>query len=297
MVIPSDALALIGADTTTQGCNGLKRPIRESNVRGLKGKIAIVTGGAGRIGRGVVERFVAEGVKTVVADINLADAQGVAASHGDMALALAFDAGDPESVRAMIDATVDRFGGLDILHNNAAFVNLGELGVDTTALETPLELWDITMNVNVRSYFVACAQAIPHMIARGGGAIINTSSGSGHRGDDVRIAYGTSKGAVSALTLYIAAQHGKQGVRCNAIAPGLIADERLRSFAPKLVALNERHNLLARVGAPDDIASLVAFLASDESAFITGQVITIDGGQNSHNPQMVEAMEMGSSYS
>ena len=266
-------------------------------MRGLSGKIAIVTGGAGRIGRGVVARLVEEGVRTVVADINAADAQSVAAQYGEMAHAIAFDAADEGSVRALVDGAVDRFGGLDILHNNAAFVNLGELGVDTTALETPLELWDLTMNINVRSYFIASAQAIPHMIARGGGAIINTSSGSGHRGDDVRIAYGTSKGAVSALTLYLAAQHGKQGVRCNAIAPGLIADERLRSLAPKLVALNERHNLVARVGEPGDIASLVAFLASDEAAFITGQVITIDGGQSSHNPQMVEAMEMGSSYS
>lgn len=266
-------------------------------VRGLNGKIAVVTGGAGRIGRAVVARLVAEGVRTVVADINLPDAQAVAALHGDIAHAIAFDAADPESVRAMIDGAVEKFGGLDILHNNAAFVNLGELGVDTTAVETPLDLWDVTMNVNVRSYFVACAQAIPHMVARGGGAIVNTSSGSGHRGDDVRIAYGTSKGAVSALTLYVAAQHGKQGVRCNAIAPGLIADDRLRAMAPKLVALNERHNLVSRVGAPDDIASLVAFLASDESGYITGQVITIDGGQSSHNPQMVEAMEMGSSYS
>lgn len=265
-------------------------------MRGLDGKIAIVTGGAGRIGRGVVARLVEEGVRTVVADINAADAQAVAACHGDMAHAIAFDAADEGSVRALIDGTVDRFGGLDILHNNAAFVNLGELGADTTALETTLDLWDVTMNVNVRSYFVACSQALPHMIARGGGSIINTSSGSGHRGDEVRIAYGTSKGAVSALTLYIAAQHGKQGVRCNAIAPGMIADDRLRAIVPKLVELNERHNLLGRVGTPDDIASLVAFLASDESAYITGQVITIDGGQASHVPQMVEAAEMGSSY-
>ena len=153
------------------------------------------------------------------------------------------------------------------------------------------------MNVNVRGFFVACRHAIPHMIAGGGGSIINTSSGSGHRGDDVRIAYGTSKGAISTMTLYLAAQHGKQGVRCNAIAPGLIADAALREFAPKLVALNERHNLTPRVGHPDDIAALVAFLASDESAFITGQVIAIDGGQSSHTPQMVEAMALGSAYS
>ena len=196
----------------------------------------------------------------------------------------------------MVKATVDRFGGVDILHNNAAFVNLGELGTDTTALETSLELWDVTMNVNVRGYLIAAREALPHMIARGGGSIVNTSSGSGHRGDDVRIAYGTSKGAVSTMTMYLAAQHGHQGVRCNAIAPGMIADEKLREMAPRLVALNERHNLLPRIGHPNDIASLVAFLASDESAFITAQIITIDAGQNSHQPQMVEAAELPSPY-
>lgn len=265
-------------------------------MRGLAGKVAIVTGGAGRIGRAVVARLVAEGVRTVVADIDADAAAAVAQNHGEMAEGIGFDAGDESSIARLVETTVSRFGGLDILHNNAAFVNLGELGEDTTALDTPLDLWDVTMNVNVRGYFIACRHAIPHMLARGGGSIINTSSGSGHRGDDVRIAYGTSKGAVSTLTLYVAAQHGKQGIRCNAIAPGLIADEYLRELAPKLVALNERHNLLSRVGHPDDIAALVAFLASDESSFITGQVIAIDAGQSSHNPQMVEAMEMGKAY-
>jgi NAD(P)-dependent dehydrogenase (short-subunit alcohol dehydrogenase family) len=262
----------------------------------LEEKVAIVTGGAGRIGRAVVARLVEEGVRTIVADIDADAAAAVAAPFGGMSRGIAFDAGDETSIKALVDQTVAHFGGLDILHNNAAFVNLGELGEDTTAIGTPLDLWDTTMNVNVRGYFLACRYAIPHMLVRGGGSIINTSSGSGHRGDDVRIAYGTSKGAVSAMTLYIAAQHGKQGIRCNAIAPGMIADEGLRQLAPKLVTLNEKHNLLPRVGHPDDIASLIAFLASDEAAFITGQVITIDGGQSSHTPQMVEAMELASAY-
>jgi NAD(P)-dependent dehydrogenase (short-subunit alcohol dehydrogenase family) len=197
----------------------------------------------------------------------------------------------------MVKKTVDHFGRLDILHNNAALVASADLGSDTTALETPLALWDVTMNVNVRSYFIAAREALPHMLGGGGGVIINTSSGSGHRGDNVRIAYGTSKGAVSTLTLYLAAQHGKQNIRCNAIAPGMIADEQLLAALPKLAALNERHNLVPRVGNPDDIGGLVAFLASDDAAYITGQVIAIDGGQASHTAQMVDALAMDSAYS
>lgn len=266
-------------------------------MRGLKDKVAVVTGGAGRIGQGVVKRLVDEGAIVVVADVNLKAAEETAARYLDKAVAIGFDAAAEESIRALIDETIKRFGRIDILHNNAALVNLGELGVDTTALETPLELWDATMNINVRGYLVACRHALPHMIAQGGGSIINTSSGSGHRGDNVRLAYGTSKGAVSTLTLYIAAQHGKQNIRCNAIAPGMIADDKLMAFAPKLAALNERHSLTPRIGNPDDIGALVAFLASDDSAFITGQIINVDGGLQSHSPQMVEAIEMGPAYS
>lgn len=266
-------------------------------MRGLQGKVAIVTGGAGRIGQGVVKRLIEEGVSVVVADLDADGAAAVAGRYGDKALPVAFDATDERSIKNMIDAAIKRFGRIDILHNNAALVSTKELGADTTAVETTLELWDLTMHVNVRAYFIACRHALPHMIAAGGGVIINTSSGSGHAGDNVRIAYGTSKGAVSTLTLYVAAQHGKQNIRCNAIAPGMIADEKLRAMVPKLAALNERHNLLPRIGTPDDIGGLVAYLASDDSAFITGQIIGIDGGMSSHTPQMAEAIEMGSSYS
>lgn len=265
-------------------------------MRGLKDKVAVVTGGAGRIGQGVVKRLVDEGATVVVADVNLPAAEQTAALYPGKAAAIGFDAADEDSIRALIDETIKRFGRIDILHNNAALVNLGELGVDTTALETPLELWDATMNINVRGYLVACRHALPHMIAQGGGSIINTSSGSGHNGDNVRIAYGASKGAVSTLTLYIAAQHGKQNIRCNAIAPGMIADDKLKALVPNLAALNERHSLTPRIGHPDDIGALVAFLASDDAAFITGQIITIDGGLGSHQPQMVEAIEMGPGY-
>src|ERR1700710_2391140 len=142
-------------------------------MRGLESKTAIVTGGAGRIGRGVVARLVEEGVNVVVADVNVEAAKSVAAAYGSKAIGIGFEAADTGSIEAMVAETVKHFGQLDILHNNAAFVNLGELGSDTTALEISFELWDMTMNINVRSYLAACKYAIPHMIAAGGGSIIN----------------------------------------------------------------------------------------------------------------------------
>jgi NAD(P)-dependent dehydrogenase (short-subunit alcohol dehydrogenase family) len=266
-------------------------------MRGLNGKVAIVTGGAGRIGVAVVRRLVEEGARVAVADLREDAARRVSDEFGDRAMAIRFDSADEASIERMVKVTIDRFGRLDILHNNAAYVSLGELGEDTDVLRTPLELWDLTMSVNLRGYMLACRYALPRMIAGGGGSIINMSSGSGLLGDAVRVAYGTSKAAIASLTRYVATQHGKQGVRCNAISPGLIADTTLAQAAPKLVALNVKHALTPRGGHPDDVAGLVAFLGSDDSGFITGQNICIDGGSLAHVPQWVDSMELDSAYS
>src|SRR3546814_18600245 len=133
------------------------------------------------------------------------------------------------------------------------------------------------MAVNVRGILIGSRLAIPHMVAAGGGSIINTASDSGMAGDIVRIAYGTSKGAVITLTKYIAVQHGRQGIRCNAIAPGVIMTDAMKGL-PVLAETIKRHVVTPRLGEPSDLAALAAFIAADESAYINGQTICCDGG-------------------
>jgi NAD(P)-dependent dehydrogenase (short-subunit alcohol dehydrogenase family) len=260
----------------------------------LKGKVAIITGGAGGIGSASAARFVQEGAKVVIADIAEDRAHTVAKSLGPDAIGMFYDAGDEASIETAIAQTVKRFGRLDILFNNAAVTDHAIHLKDTTATDIPLAVWDQTMSVNVRGILVGCRFAIPHMIAVGGGSIINTASDSGLAGDNVRIAYGTSKGAVITLTKYIAVQHGMQGIRCNAIAPGVILTEQMKGF-PALVETIQRQIVTPRLGEPRDIAALAAFLAADESAYITAQTICCDGGHLSHQPQMADMIVLESS--
>ena len=249
----------------------------------FEGKVALITGGGGRIGAAVARRMASEGAKVAVADLSEESAQRVADEIGDSALAIQFDAGDPETIEAMVARTVDHFGRLDVLHNNAAMLDLAFLDRDQNAVDTDIEVWDKTMEVNVRGYMVACKHAIPHM-TRQGGSIINTSSNAAAAGDTSRIAYGSSKGAILVMTKYIATQHGRDNIRCNAIMPGLILDPELEAKLPEYATMTKRHLLLTRNGLPEDIAALAAFFGSDDAAFITGQAISCDGGLVSHQP-------------
>lgn len=257
----------------------------------LAGKVAIVTGGGGGIGSAVVRRFVAEGAKVAVADVFEDLAKAVAEPLGDAAFAVQFDASDPASVEAMVEATVARFGRLDILHNNAAMTDPGKSQLDTDAVTIPIEIWDEIIDVNLRGYLLGCKYAIPHMIAGGGGSIINTASNSGTAGDLARIAYGASKGAIITMTKYIATQHGRQNIRCNSVAPGVVLTEALSKTVPGLAEIIKRHILTPEFGVPDDIAALVAFLASDESRYITGENISISGGGLSHQPHYADLLD------
>lgn len=255
----------------------------------LDGKIAIITGAASGIGKATARRVAAEGARTVVADLNGAGAKEVAdaiTAAGGEAIPVEVDLGDNDSVRTMVEAAVAAYGGLDILHNNAAATRLAATEDRPVSAADPA-VWDMTMRVNLRGTLVAIQAAVPHMIARGGGSVINTASGSALAGDLGHPAYGASKSALITLTMYVATEFGKQGVRCNAISPGFILIPE-KPGRDAVTATMLRHTLTPRVGVPDDIAALVVFLASDESAFITGQNISVDGGLRAHQPYVAD---------
>ena len=251
----------------------------------LDGRVAMVTGGASGIGRASARALAREGARVLVADI--ADERGEAtvaeirAAGGEAAFRRC-DVTRAEDVAAAVEECEADLGGLDVLHNNAAYL-LGE--GDGSITELTLEGWERAFAVNTRGVMLGCKYAVPAMRRRGGGSIVNTSSGSALQGDITLTAYGASKGAVNTLTRYVAAQHGKEGIRCNAIAPGLIKTEGVRlGMPPERIRRIEAHTLTPRSGEPEDIAEMVVFLASDAAAFVTGQVISVDGGIGSHMP-------------
>jgi NAD(P)-dependent dehydrogenase (short-subunit alcohol dehydrogenase family) len=255
----------------------------------LDGKIAIITGAASGIGKATARRVAAEGARTVVADLNADGAKEVAdaiAAAGGEAIAVSADMGDNDAVRDLVEAAVTAYGGLDILHNNAAATRLAATADLPVSAADP-DVWDEMMRVNLRGAMVAIQAAAPHLIARGGGSVINTASGSGLAGDLRNPAYGASKAALVSLTRYVATEYGKQGIRCNAISPGFILIPE-KPGRDAVAATMLRHALTPRLGTPEDVAALVVFLASDESAFITGQNICVDGGMRAHQPYVAD---------
>jgi NAD(P)-dependent dehydrogenase (short-subunit alcohol dehydrogenase family) len=260
-------------------------------VKRLENKIALVTGAAGGIGAATVHRFVQEGAIVVAADIFEEGARNAVSELADRAIAMQVDMGEVGSVEALINATIAKFGRLDILHNNAALLDPTVMNRDTSAPDIPLEVWDATLRVNLKGYLLACKYAIPQMIKQGGGVIINTTSTSGLSADNNLIAYSASKAGVISLTRTIALQHGRQRIRCNAIAPGLILTPRAQSSAKEYLDIIAKHVLTPRLGLPKDIAATAAFLASEDAEFITGQTISCDGGYLIHQPHYADFNE------
>lgn len=262
----------------------------------LGGRVAIVTGGASGIGRASARRLAAEGAAVAIGDLDEPGAQRVASeieAAGGRALAIRTDVSEEVDFEALIRLTVARFGRLDILHNNAAALGAARVGQDEMVDSLDVDVWDRTMAINTRSVMLGCKHAIPHMLAAGGGSIINTSSGAALLGGLSGTAYATSKAAVNCLTQYVATQFGKRGIRCNAILPGLILTPAVDlGMSEDAVQMILDHHMTAEAGQPEDIAAMVAFLASDESRYVTGQLLRVDGGITSHAPTYADTRRM-----
>jgi NAD(P)-dependent dehydrogenase (short-subunit alcohol dehydrogenase family) len=250
----------------------------------LKGKTAIVTGGAGAIGWATVERLAREGASVAIADIRMDAAVGLAdrlVREGLTAKAFKIDLSQETEIISLVAGVVDAFGRIDILHNNAA-INLQEAeNGDRTLLDISAKNWDLTFSVNVRGPMLLSKHVIAQMLKQGGGGVIvNMSSGASQVPDpEARIAYGSSKAAIETLTRYTAAQYGPQKIRCNAILPGVVMTPGMREMftAEQLGAMTGR-TMLKRACEPEDIAAMVCFLVSDDARQITGELVRVNGG-------------------
>jgi NAD(P)-dependent dehydrogenase (short-subunit alcohol dehydrogenase family) len=250
-------------------------------LQGLTDKVAVVVGGATGIGAATAARLGGEGCRVVIGDIAADAARQTAeriAAAGGTATHVAFDLADPGSVANLIDAAATTYDGVDLLFNVGA--DMSAIRADTDVVDIDFDVWDRVMTVNLRGYVAAMKYAIPRMLGRGGGAIVNMSSAAAFQGEPARPAYATAKAGIGALTRHVASRWGKEGIRCNAVAPGFTATEAIRSVPqwPDLQAGALKRIRGTRVGDPDDIAALVAFLLSEEGEWINGQVVNIDGG-------------------
>jgi len=251
----------------------------------LHGKVALVTGAGSGIGRAIAVRFAREGARVVVAgqrQPRLDETARIIASAGGTAVAIVCDVADAPQVARLVEDIVTAQGRLDILVNNAAR-NRPEQAVNERVADLSAEWWAATMDVNLTGAFYCCQCAVRAMLRSGGGAIVNIASTSGVTGNWNQSAYVASKHGLVGLTKAIALDYAAHGVRANAICPGFIETERSLKFATFNRPAEWRERKLAeiplgRLGQPDEVASLAAFLASDEAAYITGAVIPVDGG-------------------
>ncbi|MFT7648886.1 MAG: NAD(P)-dependent dehydrogenase (short-subunit alcohol dehydrogenase family) [Candidatus Poriferisodalaceae bacterium] len=249
----------------------------------LENKIAIVTGAGSGIGAASALRFAAEGAAVAVADVRLRKAEETATAinnAGGVAIAVEVDVSDASAVEAMMNTTVERFGRLDVLFNNAGTLRPG------SAVELSVEDWDLVMAVNVRSVFLGAKYAVPLMEANGGGSIVNTASISGLHGDGGAVVYAASKAAVINLTRALSTDHARDGIRVNAICPGTIETPPVQRMMadPASLEVNLRAHAIGRLGQPSEIANAAVWLASDEASFVTGEAIVVDGGLRAQSP-------------
>lgn len=247
-------------------------------MRGLAGKVGIVAGGARGIGAATARRLAQEGAHVVIGDLLLDQAEENAEAiraAGGSALAVALDGTNADAQAAIVAAAKEAFGGLDFYHSNLA----GGTGGDIDALDCPVEVLDTSFAINTKSHFLATQAALPSIIERGGGAMIYTSSGAASGGAAWQVAYPMTKNAIHPLARHVAARFGKQGVRANVICPGLVLTEAVKiHLTDEYVEKGLKAIPHTRLGLPEDIAAAVTFLASDDGAWVNGQVWHVNGG-------------------
>jgi meso-butanediol dehydrogenase / (S,S)-butanediol dehydrogenase / diacetyl reductase len=248
----------------------------------IEGKIALITGAGSGIGAATARLFAAEGALVIVAEIDEAAGRRVVAEIGPSASFIKTDVRDAKQVEAMIKFAVDRFGRLDILHNNAFTTSSGAVG------EMSLEGWHQTISITLTGVFYGMRFALPQMVAQGGGAIVNTASISGLFGDYLMGAYNAGKAGVINLTRTAAIEYAHKNIRVNAVCPGMIATppvikmlEAARDPARAAKGARRSHPM-GRLGQPEEIAKVVLFLASDDASFMTGSIVVADGGATAH---------------
>lgn len=252
-------------------------------MKRLEGKVALVTGGARGIGRAICEAYVAEGAKVAVADLLAHEAEETAAALGENAMAVTMDVTDLDAIAAGVKAVEAKWGGIDVLVNNAGIFSMG------TIEEVTVAEYRKQYDVNVAGTIFAIQAVVPGMKKRGGGAIINFSSQAGRRGEPNIVLYCSTKAAVISVTQSLALELAKDNIRVNAIAPGVV-DTPMWDTVDSLFAKYEHKELgqkkrevgeavpLGRMGVPEDVAGPCVFLASDEARYITAQTLNVDGG-------------------
>jgi NAD(P)-dependent dehydrogenase (short-subunit alcohol dehydrogenase family) len=244
----------------------------------LDGKVCVITGAGGGMGREAAIVFSAEGALVCAADVDAKVAEETAALCSGEAFALGVDVADEDGVRAMYAETADRFGGIDVLYNNAGISPAD----DQSVLDTTVEAWQRVQDVNSKGVFLCCKHGIPHLLERGGGSVINVASFVALLGAATsQISYTASKGAVLALSRELAVQFARKGIRVNALCPGPVETPLLLAIYggdPEAYARRQVHWPAGRLATPREIVNAALFLASDESSFVNGAAFTVDGG-------------------
>jgi 3-oxoacyl-[acyl-carrier protein] reductase len=247
---------------------------RERDGRRLSGRNALVTGAARGIGLAIAERLLGEGARVALADIDIETARGQARRLGEGALAIQMDVMNPASVASGVGAAIERFGGLDILVNNA-----GIHGPSVPTWEITDEDWQRVLAIDLFGVFYCCRAVLPHMRQRGYGRIVNIASVAGKEGNPNALPYSTAKAGVIGLTKTVAKEVAREGILVNAVTPAVIETDILKQVSPQHVEYMVSKIPIGRVGQPQEVAALVAYLCSDECSFSTGAIFDISGGR------------------